>query len=72
MKVLLTMDHLPSLTGKVAIITGASAGIGEATAREFAQAGVITVLAARRRQRLDRSPSNHPPRSNNLSQLWAH
>jgi NADP-dependent 3-hydroxy acid dehydrogenase YdfG len=48
------MDNPPSLAGKVAIITGASAGIGEATAREFAHAGAITVLAARRRQRLER------------------
>lgn len=46
-------EHTP-LAGKVAIITGASAGIGEATAREFARAGVITVLAARRVHRLER------------------
>src|SRR5688572_16900282 len=43
-----------TLAGKVAIITGASSGIGEAAAREFAKAGVITVLAARRVQRLER------------------
>jgi len=50
----MTLDNPSSLAGKVAIITGASAGIGEATAREFARAGMITVLAARRRQRLER------------------
>jgi NADP-dependent 3-hydroxy acid dehydrogenase YdfG len=33
-------------------VTGASSGIGESTAREFAQAGAITVLAARRAKRL--------------------
>jgi short-subunit dehydrogenase len=35
------------LHGKVVIITGASAGIGAATARAFAAAGALTVLAAR-------------------------
>jgi short-subunit dehydrogenase len=34
------------------IVTGASSGIGELTAREFARAGAITVLAARRVKRL--------------------
>lgn len=44
----------PAMEGKVAIITGASAGIGEATAREFARAGAKVVLAARRKERLQR------------------
>src|SRR5512138_3263446 len=44
----------PAIDGKVVIVTGASSGIGEATAREFAQAGAITVLAARRAERLER------------------
>src|ERR1051326_3743645 len=44
----------PALADKVAIITGASSGIGEATAREFAQAGAWVVLAARRANRLER------------------
>ena len=43
-----------AIDGKVAIVTGASSGIGEATARELAQAGAITVLAARREDRLER------------------
>lgn len=50
----MTMNRRPALDGKVAIVTGASSGIGEATAREFAQAGAITVLAARRANRLER------------------
>lgn len=40
--------------GKVVIVTGASAGIGEATAREFGRAGAKVVLAARRAERLER------------------
>jgi NADP-dependent 3-hydroxy acid dehydrogenase YdfG len=48
------MNRRSAIDGKVAIITGASSGIGESTAREFAQAGAITVLAARRSERLER------------------
>ncbi len=35
------------LEGKIAIVTGASRGIGAASARTFAEAGAVTVLAAR-------------------------
>ncbi len=40
------------IKGKVMIVTGASSGIGEATAREFARAGAKVVLAARRVDKL--------------------
>ncbi|WP_271892422.1 SDR family oxidoreductase [Candidatus Phyllobacterium onerii] len=41
------------LSGKVAIVTGASAGIGRATTKLFAQEGAKLVVAARRREELD-------------------
>jgi NADP-dependent 3-hydroxy acid dehydrogenase YdfG len=41
------------IAGKVAIVTGASSGIGEATAREFAHAGATVVLTARRAHLLE-------------------
>ena len=44
---------MPVLADKVAIVTGASSGIGEATARLFARQGAAVVVSARRQAELD-------------------
>ena len=42
-----------ALSNKVAIVTGASSGIGYATAKLFASEGAKVVVAARRQAELD-------------------
>ena len=46
-------DTVPDLANEVAIVTGASSGIGAATARELARRGARVVLAARRCDELE-------------------
>jgi NADP-dependent 3-hydroxy acid dehydrogenase YdfG len=46
-------DPARPLQGKVALVTGASSGIGAATAESLARAGAAVAIGARRRDRLD-------------------
>src|SRR5689334_9567097 len=47
------MSGLFDLSGKVAIVTGASRGIGQAIAERFAEAGAKVVLSSRKQEGLD-------------------
>lgn len=48
------MTSLVDISGKVAIVTGASRGIGQSIAEEFAKAGAKVVLASRKQEELDK------------------
>ncbi|EJL57901.1 short-chain alcohol dehydrogenase [Rhizobium sp. CF122] len=44
---------MSNIANKIVLVTGASSGIGEATARALAKAGAVVVLGARRTERLE-------------------
>jgi len=45
---------MPALANKIAIVTGASSGIGRAAAKLFAAEGAKLIVAARRKDELDK------------------
>jgi NAD(P)-dependent dehydrogenase (short-subunit alcohol dehydrogenase family) len=51
------------LEGKVAIVTGASAGIGLATAKRFAEEGAYVFITGRRQPELDAAVKEIGPRA---------
>jgi len=54
------LSHLFRIDGKVAVVTGASAGLGDRFARVLHAVGATVVLAARRRERLEALAADLP------------
>jgi dehydrogenase/reductase SDR family protein 4 len=50
----MTANQIFSLEGKVALITGASKGIGEAIAKAYAACGAKVVINSRKQEELDK------------------
>ena len=48
-----SLSDIPNLTGKRALVTGVTSGLGEQTVTELAKAGAEVILAARNPQKLD-------------------
>ena len=65
------MTNKRRFDGKI-IITGASSGIGRASALAFAREGATTVLASRSEEKLERVYEHHPSRGepDDTSRLW--
>src|SRR5687768_170787 len=50
-----TVENVPDQTGKVAIVTGSSSGIGFETARVLANKGALVVMAVRNLEKGERA-----------------
>ena len=50
-----SVDQIPDLAGKTAIVTGANSGLGLVTTRELARAGASVVMACRSTEKGDRA-----------------
>lgn len=57
---------MTSLNGKIALVTGASSGIGAATAAKLAEAGAKVGIAARRTDKLEDLKKRSKPRAAKL------
>jgi NAD(P)-dependent dehydrogenase (short-subunit alcohol dehydrogenase family) len=60
------------LTGRVALVTGASRGIGEATARLLAEQGAQVVLASRKQEELDKVAASIQKAGGKATAIAAH
>ncbi|MDT5358239.1 MAG: hypothetical protein QOC69_1, partial [Mycobacterium sp.] len=58
-----TTADMPNLTGKTAIVTGSSSGIGLVTARELARTGANVVLAVRNTDKGAQAAAQMPGRT---------
>ena len=66
------MSDLFDINGKVAIITGASRGIGLAIAERFAEAGAKVVLSSRKQEALDEVATEMKAKGYDVTPIAAH